>query len=616
LCQRVPLKRAALVLASLKLVTLVLAPQKRAALVLTRFARFQAAANAVISRPNPPNHFTAKAISMLLALSLQNFVIVEKLNLNFQNGFTVLTGETGAGKSITLDAIALLLGDKADYSQIRTGANEAQLSALFDISEHPALQAELREQGLLDDDSSELAIRRTIDIKGKSRSYINNQAATLAQLKHIGSQLIDIHGQNAHHSLNQESAQRQLLDAFSGSLKLVEQTQAAYQAWQSAQQALNEAQTQAEHIAIERERLEWQYNELDQIAPEAGEWESLNQSHDSLANAAELLQAASEVQDYIDNDNGIARQISRSQRTLGKLAHIEPRFAESLEMLDSIEAELSEISRNLGDVLSDIEINPHELQAKEERIGDLMSTARKYRIEPEELPNKLSEIQAALQQLEAAADIEALQKNVAQAQDAYMQIAQQLSSARHKAASKLAHETTEHMQTLAMKGAKFHIELQPSSPTAHGLEHIQYQVAANKGTPLRPLNKVASGGELARISLSIQVVTSQYTQVPTLIFDEVDTGIGGGVAETVGRALRTLGKQHQVLAITHLPQVAACGEHHWQVAKHSDGEQTVSEISVLDDATRVNEIARMLGGETITETTRQHAAEMLANAAK
>ena len=553
---------------------------------------------------------------MLLALSLQNFVIVEKLNLNFQNGFTVLTGETGAGKSITLDAIALLLGDKADYSQIRTGANEAQLSALFDISEHPALQAELREQGLLDDDSSELAIRRTIDIKGKSRSYINNQAATLAQLKHIGSQLIDIHGQNAHQSLNQEAAQRQLLDAFSGSLKLVEQTQAAYQAWQAAQRALSEAQTQAENIAIERERLEWQYNELDQLAPEAGEWESLNQSHDSLANAAELLQAASEVQDYIDSDNGIARQISRSQRTLSKLAHIEPRFAESLEMLDSIEAELSEISHNLGDVLSDIEINPNELHAKEERIGELISIARKYRIEPEELPNKLAEIQAALQQLEAATDIEALQKNVAQAQDAYMQIAQQLSSARHKAASKLGHETTEHMQTLAMKGAKFHIELQPSSPTAHGLEHIQYQVAANKGTPLRPLNKVASGGELARISLSIQVITSQYTQVPTLIFDEVDTGIGGGVAETVGRALRTLGKQHQVLAITHLPQVAAYGEHHWQVAKHSEGEQTVSEISVLDDSTLVNEIARILGGEKITDTTRQHAAEMLANAAK
>ena len=553
---------------------------------------------------------------MLLALSLQNFVIVEKLNLNFQNGFTVLTGETGAGKSITLDAIALLLGDKADYSQIRTGANEAQLSALFDISEHPILQAELREQGLLDDDSSELAIRRTIDIKGKSRSYINNQAATLAQLKHIGSQLIDIHGQNAHHSLNQESAQRQLLDAFSGSLKLVEQTQAAYQAWQSAQQALNDAQTQAENIAIERERLEWQYNELDQLAPEAGEWESLNQSHDSLANAAELLQAASEVQDYIDSDNGIARQISRSQRTLSKLAHIEPRFAESLEMLDSIEAELSEISHNLGDVLSDIEINPNELHAKEERIGELISIARKYRIEPEELPNKLAEIQAVLQQLEAAADIAALQKDVAQTQAAYMQVAQQLSSARHQAASQLAAETTAHMQTLAMQGAKFHIELQPSSPTAHGLEHIQYQVAANKGTPLRPLNKVASGGELARISLSIQVVTSQYTQVPTLIFDEVDTGIGGGVAETVGRALRTLGKQHQVLAITHLPQVAACGEHHWQVAKHSDGEQTISQISVLDNTTRVNEIARMLGGEKITDTTRQHAAEMLVNAAK
>ena len=396
----------------------------------------------------------------------------------------------------------------------------------------------------------------------------------------------------------------------------MEQTQAAYQAWQAAQRALSEAQTQAENIAIERERLEWQYNELDQLAPEAGEWESLNQSHDSLANAAELLQAASEVQDYIDSDNGIARQISRSQRTLSKLAHIEPRFAESLEMLDSIEAELSEISHNLGDVLSDIEINPNELHAKEERIGELISIARKYRIEPEELPNKLAEIQAALQQLEAAADIAALQKNVAQTQAAYMQVAQQLSSARHQAASQLAAETTAHMQTLAMQGAKFHIELQPSSPTAHGLEHIQYQVAANKGTPLRPLGKVASGGELARISLAIQTVTSACTDIPTLIFDEVDTGIGGGVAETVGRALRALGRHRQVLAITHLPQVAACGEHHWQVAKRSDGEQTVSEIRVLDEIARTDEIARMLGGETITDTTRRHAAEMLALAAK
>lgn len=548
---------------------------------------------------------------MLLALSLRDFVIVEQLNLDFQSGFTVLTGETGAGKSITLDALSLLLGDKADYSQVRHGAKEAQLSALFDVAEQIDLQKELREQGLLAEHETELSIRRIIDAKGKSRSFINNQAATLAQLKQIGSQLIDIHGQNAHHSLNQETAQRQLLDAFSGSLNLVEQTKTDYQAWQNAKRALVAAQTQAENLAIERERLSWQFNELEQLNLATGEWETLNQSHDSLANAAELLQAANEAQMLVAGDEGLQNQVVRCQRILNKLANIEPRFAECLNMFASIDAELSEIAHYLGDVLSDVEINPQELAAKEERMRELMSAARKYRVEPERLPEKLAEIQAALLDLETAADIDALQKQVAQTEATYMETAQKLSAKRHQAAQKLAAETTEHMQGLAMKGAKFHIELLPSSPAAHGLEQVQYQVAANKGSQLRPLNKVASGGELARISLSIQVVTSQYTRVPTLIFDEVDTGIGGGVAEIVGRALRNLGAKHQVLAVTHLPQVAACGEHHWQVAKHSDGEQTVSEIKVLDSETRVDEIARMLGGEKITETTKTHARELL-----
>ena len=548
---------------------------------------------------------------MLLALSLRDFVIVEQLNLDFQNGFTVLTGETGAGKSITLDALALLLGDKADYGQIRNGASEAQLSALFDISELPHLTHDLRQQGLLDDDSTELSIRRIIDVKGKSRSFINNQTATLAQLKNIGSQLIDIHGQNAHHSLNQENAQRHLLDAFSGSLDLVAQTQSHYQAWQNAQRALNDAQTQTENLAIERERLEWQLNELEQLNLETGEWKILNQSHESLAHAAELLQAANEAQMLVDGEDGTQKQIFKCQRVLNKLSEIEPRFVECLNLLTSVEAELGEVSHLIGNVLNSVEINPHELASQEERMHQLMSAARKYRVEPEMLPEKLTEIQNALQDLEAAADIEALQKQVTQAENAYMQIAQQLSAQRHQAAQKLAAETTEQMQGLAMKGAKFHIELLPSSPTAHGLEQIQCQVAANKGSVLRPLNKVASGGELARISLSIQVVTSQYAHVPTLIFDEVDTGIGGGVAEKVGRALRDLGKSHQVLAITHLPQVAACGEHHWQVAKHNNGEQTISQITVLDEKMRIEEIARMLSGEKITETTKNHARELL-----
>ena len=548
---------------------------------------------------------------MLLALSLSDFVIVDQLKLNFETGFTVLTGETGAGKSITLDAIGLLLGDKADYGQVRQGAKEARLSALFDISQLPQLQAQLHEQGFLNDGSNELAIRRIIDAKGKSRSFINNQAATLAQLKQIGSQLIDIHGQNAHHSLNHETAQRELLDAFANHQESVQAVKTAYHQWQQAKKALHDAQNQAETLEIERERLEWQYNELAQLHLRPNEWEQLSQSHDSLAHAAELLQAAQFTEDTLDGDNGIQRQLYQCQKTLTQLSHIEPRFAESLQLLASIEAELSEVSANMRDVAAYVEINPNELAAQEARLSELVSMARKYRVEPEELPAKQTEIETALAALEAAADIAALEAAVQQSEQAYFNLAQPLSHRRQQTAERLSQETTAHMQELAMKGAHFHIELLPCPPSAHGLEHIQYQVAANKGSALRPLNKVASGGELARISLALQVVTSQYTHVPTLIFDEVDTGIGGGVAEIVGKALRALGKQHQVLAVTHLPQVAACGEHHWQVYKHSDGEQTISQINILNKQGRTEEIARMLGGEVLTDLTRRHAAELL-----
>lgn len=553
---------------------------------------------------------------MLLVLSLNDFVIVDRLNLDFQPGFTVLTGETGAGKSITLDAIGLLLGDKADYGQIRQGAAEARLSALFDLSELPELQAELREQGLLAEDAEELSIRRIIDAKGKSRSYINNQAATLSQLKSIGSRLIDIHGQNAHHSLNQEAAQRELLDAFAGCTVLAGEVKAAYQSWQNANQALKAAQTQSENLQIERERLEWQFDELSRLAPAPGEWETVSQSHDSLAHAAELMEAAQETEEAINGDNGLQAQIYRCQKKLEALSRIEPRFNESLNLLASIEAELGEVSANMRDVASRSDLDPAELAAQEQRLGELMGMARKYRVEPQDLPAKMQEIEAALQQLQAAADIAALEAAAERCEKQYHEAAQQLSAGRRQAAERLGSETAAHMQELAMKGARFHIELLPASPSAFGLEQVQYQVAANKGSPLRPLNKVASGGELARISLALQVVTSQYTQTPTLIFDEVDTGIGGGVAETVGRALRSLGRKHQVLAVTHLPQVAACGEQHWQVRKNSEGEQTVSSIRVLSAEERVEEIARMLGGETLTATTRSHAAELLEMAAR
>ena len=552
---------------------------------------------------------------MLLALSLRDFVIVEQLHLDFQPGFTVLTGETGAGKSITLDALSLLLGDKADYSQIRHGCPEAQLSALFDLSGLPELRAELCEQGLLGTDEVELSIRRTIDSKGRSRSFINNQAATLAQLRQIGSRLVDIHGQSAHHSLNSEAVQRDLLDAFTGSKPLAEQVQAAYRQWRQAQEDLATAEAESERLAEERERLAWQVGEMEKLAPVEGEWAQLSQSYDSLAHAAELLQAAEEVAAHIDGDNGLHSLAGRCRRQLESLSGIEPRFAESLEMLDSIEAELGEISSHMHSVAARADINPAELAAQEERMAELMSAARRHRIEPEELPARLAQLQQDLADSEAAADIEALREQVRLAEAAYQQPARELSAQRQQAAAKLAEETTEHMQQLSMRGARFHIELIPCEAQAYGLEQVQFQVAANQGSPLRPLNKVASGGELARISLALQVTASQYTQIPTLIFDEVDSGIGGGVAETVGRALRTLGRQHQVLAVTHLPQVAACGAQHWQVSKHSGGGQTVSTIRELEGSARVEEIARMLGGETLTDTTRRHAAEMLEMAA-
>ena len=552
---------------------------------------------------------------MLLALSLRDFVIVEQLHLDFQPGFTVLTGETGAGKSITLDALSLLLGDKADYSQIRHCCPEAQLSALFDLSGLPELRAELCEQGLLGTDEVELSIRRTIDSKGRSRSFINNQAATLAQLRQIGSRLVDIHGQSAHHSLNSEAVQRDLLDAFAGSKPLAEQVQAAYRQWRQAQEDLATAEAEDERLAEERERLAWQVGEMEKLAPVEGEWAQLSQSYDSLAHAAELLQAAEEVAAHIDGDNGLHSLAGRCRRQLESLSGIEPRFAESLEMLDSIEAELGEISSHMHSVAARAEINPAELAAQEERMAELMSAARRHRIEPEELPARLAQLQQDLADSEAAADIEALREQVRLAEAAYLQPARELSAQRQQAAAKLAEETTEHMQQLSMRGARFHIELIPCEAQAYGLEQVQFQVAANQGSPLRPLNKVASGGELARISLALQVTASQYTQIPTLIFDEVDSGIGGGVAETVGRALRTLGRQHQVLAVTHLPQVAACGAQHWQVSKHSGGGQTVSTIRELEGSARVEEIARMLGGETLTDTTRRHAAEMLEMAA-
>ncbi|UOO88656.1 DNA repair protein RecN [Vitreoscilla massiliensis] len=551
---------------------------------------------------------------MLLALSLKDFVIVDELNLNFQTGLTVITGETGAGKSITLDALGLLLGDKADYSQVRTGQKEAQLSALFDIADLPHLQAALQEQGLLGADEAELSIRRIIDAKGKSRSFINGQAATLAQLRDIGETLVDIHGQNVHQSLNKEPTQRYLLDAYAGSLSLAQDVKQAYSVWQAACKQLQDALQQGEQLQLERERLQWQLQDLAQHQLAAHEWEELNQSHDSLAHAADILEAAQWVAEAIDENDSVQHRLYQCHQRLSTLAAHEPRFQESLALLEAVEAELAEVASSMRDVSADVDINPDELAIKAERLQTLNSLARKYRIEPEELPAKEQQLQAALDQLERSSDTQALEAAAQAAEGIYTELAKQLTATRKQAANQLGRDTSERMQGLAMEGAKFAVELLPSAAGSHGLEHIQFLVAANKGGELRPMAKVASGGELSRISLALQVVTSRLTSVPTLVFDEVDSGIGGRVAEVVGKTLRELGQRYQVLAITHLPQVAAFGNQHWQVSKRDMGSETLSHLHELSAEARTEEIARMLGGETITPTTLQHAQEMIAQA--
>lgn len=553
---------------------------------------------------------------MLLNLSLQNFVLVDELQLDFNDGFTVLTGETGAGKSITLSAIGLLLGDKADSSQVRIGEKEAKLSALFSIENLPVVQNLLYEQGFAEENSEELTIRRIISIEGKSRNFINGQTATLSQLKQIGSLLIDIHGQHMHYSLMSESNQRDILDAFSGSLKQSQEVKKLYKTWQDAIDKLNLAQNNSEQIVAERERLEWQHHELSQINPQKDEWEQLSQSYDILAHATDILTAAQNCKAMIENDNGIQTLIYRCIRELEDLSNIEPKFNESINLLHSIDADLSEVFANLKSVASKTDVDTDELAHVDARMKELTYTARKFHIEENRLPEKLTEIEQRLDELDTAIDCEALQKQVEETYKNYFQAAKNLSNLRKKGAAKFSREVENIMHELSMENATFHVALEESEPSPYGLEKVQYQIAMNKGSELRTLTKTASGGELARISLAIAVCSSSYAQVPTLIFDEVDSCIGGKVAEIVGKKLNQLAQSNQIMVITHLAQVASYANQHWKVEKQEQNNQTISNILILNKSERIEEIARMIGGENITPTVITHAKEMLDNAQK
>jgi DNA repair protein RecN (Recombination protein N) len=549
---------------------------------------------------------------MLRTLSIHDFVIVDAIELELGSGFTVFTGETGAGKSILIDALALALGGRGDASVVREGAAKADISAEFIIS--PDAQAWL-ETNEFDAGEGSVLLRRVIDNAGRSKAYINGVAATAAQLRDLGELLVDIHGQHAHQSLLKTDAQRMLLDGQAGLAEDAKAVAAAFRAWRTLARQREEFEADARKVLLERERLEWQVAELEKLAVKPGEWTEISNEHSRLSHAASLIEGAQEALSAISetDEHPILKQLSAINGRINKLVDVDDGLKPVLEALEPAQIQLQEAVYALNDYLSRVELDPERLRTVEERMEAIHSTARKYRVDPEDLPKELETLSAQLQQLADASDLDAMRAQEDKQKAHYLALAQKLSQARAASADRLGGAVTEAMQELSMAGGRFAIALNACEPAAYGLEQVEFLVAGHAGSVPRPLAKVASGGELARIALAISVITSSATSTPTLIFDEVDTGIGGGVAEVVGRLLKRLGGEHQVLCVTHLPQVASQANQHFQVSKANGANgKTVSRIEPLDAKARVEEVARMLGGIEITATTRKHARELLA----
>lgn len=552
---------------------------------------------------------------MLKHLSIKDFVIVDQIALDFQAGFTVLTGETGAGKSILIDALSLTMGARGDASQVRHNCERAEISAMFDISALPKLEDWLKTNELQGDPDTCL-LRRIIEASGRSRGFVNGHVVTSQQMRWVGEQLVDIHGQHAHQSLLNTESQRVLFDAYAGNSVLVKAVTDAYHQWQQlVQQRLAWQQNTAENQQ-EREQLAWQSQELTDLNFSVAEWQTLQTDHSRLSHVASLLEAAEiGLERLSENEMAAISQIITVNHQLRNLLDYDKGLVEVVGQLDSAQAELQEGIYALKHYRQHLDLDPQLLQETEARIADIHAVARKYRVPPDELPDLLATFSQRLAALGSDGDLDQLIEDEATAKDIYLRQARKLSAKRKKTGQVLSQQVSASMHTLAMENGRFAVALMPlEQGNAHGLEQVEFQVSTHKGLPLKPLAKVVSGGELSRISLSLQVITSQVGTTPTLIFDEVDSGIGGRVAEIVGELLKKLGETRQVLCITHLPQVAATGDQQWQVtksSKQSKDKQVTSQIVVLDNQERIEEIARMLGGVKITETTRKHAAEML-----
>jgi DNA repair protein RecN (Recombination protein N) len=547
----------------------------------------------------------------LKRIALRDFVIVRELDLDLAGGFSVLTGETGAGKSILIDALQLALGARAEAAVVREGAARADISAEFDLP--PALAPWLQDAGFESDEG--LLLRRSIDAQGKSRAWINGSPATATQLRELADQLVDIHGQHAWQSLTRPDAVRQLLDDYAG--VNTQPLQQVWQRWRAAQKTLTEARAAQDSLQRERERLAWQIGEVDKLAPGAAEWDELNANHTRLANAQSLLEAAQGALDALEGDDGgAARNLAHAQSALQAQEHVEPAFKDLLQVVASSLAQAEDAAHSLHAYLRKTELDPQRLAELDERMSLWMSLARRYKRAPAELPHLLASWKEELARLDAAADLAALEAAEKKDADVYLAEARAVSKARTKAAPQLAKAVTAAMQGLGMQGGRFEVALQKSDqPAQSGLEDVSLLVAGHAGSTPRPVGKVASGGELSRIALAIAVTTSRLGAAQTLIFDEVDAGVGGAVAETVGRLMKQLGRDKQVLAVTHLPQVASCADHHLVVAKQSNAAGPSSSVAPVQGEQRVAEIARMLGGEHLSGTTLAHAKEMLGHAA-
>jgi DNA repair protein RecN (Recombination protein N) len=545
----------------------------------------------------------------LRAMGLRDFVIVRSLDLEFSSGLSVLTGETGAGKSILIDALQLALGARAEASVVREGATRCEISAEFDTS--APVQQWLSEAGF--DASDSLLLKRTIDAQGKSRAWINGSAATATQLREVGDCLVDIHGQHAWQSLTRPDAVRGLLDAYSG----IETKALAvlWQEWRASQLALEQAKLAQSNLVQERERLEWQISELEKLNPLPDEWETLNADHTRLSHAQALLDAAQQALHELDGDEqGALAQLSKAQNLMLEQSQVEPEFQNVADVLASSLAQASDAAHTLQSWLRRTDLDPQRLQSLDERMGLWMSLSRRHKRSPADLAALLQSWRSELKQLELASDLAALEKALALAGQAYQAEARRISQMRQRGAPKLAKAITQAMQGLGMQGGSFEVALNklPQGQSS-GLEEVVFLVAGHAGSTPRPVGKVASGGELSRIALAIAVTTSALGQAQTLIFDEVDSGVGGAVAETVGRLMQQLGADRQVLAVTHLPQVASCAHHHWVVTKRSDKNGSFSQLQAVTDNDRVQEIARMLGGDKRSATSLAHAQEMLQN---